>query len=248
MVERRSLHFTSIEEFMATQSAAPRPRPAADADDAFLARAVEVSAWARKNIQLVVGVGVLLLVLVVGLLWYRADRANRLQQAATEFYSVQQMAEMGEYNQVVPELTTYIQRFDGTVYAEEARVLLGHVHLNANNPAEAANTLRPFAERVGRTPVAAQGALLLGAAYEAAGDTEAAARTYIAVADRADLLIEQQEALGRAAAVRQQAGDHAGAAEVLRRLAATAEEGTFERSVFEMRLAEAEAQAAAAQR
>jgi predicted negative regulator of RcsB-dependent stress response len=228
---------------MATQSATPRPRPSVNDDDVFVTRAIEFSVWAKKNIQLIVGIGIVLLVLVIGLLWYRADRANKMERAATEFLSLQQMVQVGEPAAAAAELNTYIQRHAGTTYADEARILLGQLHLNTNNAAEAVTALSPFGDRVGRTPLATQGALLLAASQQAAGNAQAAVQTYLRVADRADLPLEQQDALSNAALIRQEAGDYAGAAELYRRLVATAEVGTFERSVFEMRLAEAEAAA-----
>lgn len=228
---------------MATQSATPRPRPSVSDDDVLVTRALEFSVWAKKNIQLIVGAGIVLLVVAVGLLWYRADQVNREQRAASEFLGLQQIAQAGEPSAAAAEINTYIQRYSGTPYADEARVLLGQVHLQNGSAAEAVTALAPFGERPGRTPLATQGALLLGAAQQAAGDSEAAVRTYLAVADAADLVLERQDALSNAALIRAEMGNHAGAAELYRRLVATAEEGSFERSVFEMRLAEAEARA-----
>jgi hypothetical protein len=52
---------------------------------------------------------------------------------------------------------------------------------------------------------------------------------------------ERQQALAAAAALRQQTGDPAGAVELYRQLVGMTEEGSFDRTVYEMRLAEAEA-------
>jgi predicted negative regulator of RcsB-dependent stress response len=95
---------------MATPSAAPHPRPSTTDDDIFLARALEFSAWAKKNIQLIVGIGIVLLLLVAGLFWYRAQQAKRQQRAATEFIGLQQMADMGEPNAAAAEMHAFIRR------------------------------------------------------------------------------------------------------------------------------------------
>ena len=68
---------------------------------------------------------------------------------------------------------------------------------------------------------------------------------YLRVADAAELEYLQEAALGEAAILRQQGGDFAGAAELFRRLRDMTEEGSFERSLYEMRLAEAEGRALA---
>jgi hypothetical protein len=63
------------------------------------------------------------------------------------------------------------------------------------------------------------------------------------VADRAEFPFRRQEALYSAAILREEMGDHAGAAELYRRLAEQAEAGSMQRSIYEMRLAEVEARA-----
>ena len=55
----------------------------------------------------------------------------------------------------------------------------------------------------------------------------------------------QVQALQNAAILRSGKGDFAGAAELYRRLVEMQEEGTMDRQLYEMRLAEAEARAAA---
>ncbi|MEX2583554.1 MAG: tetratricopeptide repeat protein [Gemmatimonadota bacterium] len=232
---------------MAAQSIASRPRRSqqTEPDDIVLARALQFTEWARKNVVIVVVGAVALAVLIGGLLWYRAQRAERLENAAIEFLQVEQAVLSGNVAVATPQLQTFIVQHSGTPYADEARVLLGQVHLRAERPAEAVEVLTPVATRIGDSPVGAQAALLMAGAQEAAGDTEAAIQTYLRVADEADLSFRQQEGLMGAALLRQQAGDWAGAAELYRRLLETAEEGSMQRSMFEMRLAEAEAQAQA---
>jgi hypothetical protein len=57
------------------------------------------------------------------------------------------------------------------------------------------------------------------------------------------MTFRQQEALTAAAALRESNGDFAGAAELYGRLAQMSEAGTMDRAVYEMRQAEASAQA-----
>jgi predicted negative regulator of RcsB-dependent stress response len=230
---------------MAAQTIASRARrpPQTEPDDVVLARALQFTEWARKNVVLVVSIGVALVVLLGGFLWYRADRDRRAEEAAIAFLQVEQAVYTGDPALATRELQLYLQRHGGTTYADEARVLLGQVHLREGRPAEAIDVLRPVAERLDRSPVGAQAALLMATAQESGGQPEAAIQTYERVADRARSDFRRQEALVGAALLRDQMGDHAGAAEVYRRLVEMAEPGSMDRALFEMRLAEAEARA-----
>jgi hypothetical protein len=67
--------------------------------------------------------------------------------------------------------------------------------------------------------------------------------TYTRVADEARLDFVREEALNSAALLREQAGDYTRAAELYRQLIGMTEEGSFQRSLYEMRLAEAEGRA-----
>lgn len=232
---------------MAAQSIASRPRrqqQQTEPDDAVLARALEFAEWSRKHATLVVVIAVAAVVLAGGLFWYRADQARRTDEAAVAFLQVEQAVYSGDESIAMRDLQLYIQQHGGTSYADEARVLLGQVHLRAGRPAEAIETLRPVADRMDRSPVGAQASILTAKAHEVAGQPQEAIAAYLRVADRSGSPFRQREALEGAAILRQEQGDAAGAAELYRRLLETTEAGTMERSVYEMRLAEAEAQAA----
>lgn len=230
---------------MSAQSVAPRSRQArpVDSDDAVISRAIEFTTWARANIRLIVAGAVLLALIVGGLLFWRYQRAERLERAATEFLMVEQQMATGNLPVVQQELARYVSRFSGTTYADEASLLLAQLHLQEGNAQQAIEVLREPASSIERGTLGAQAALLLGAAQEAAGDNAAAEATYLRVADEAEMNFRQQEALTAAAALREEMGNHAGAAELYGRLAQMAEPGSAERSVYEMRQVEASAQA-----
>jgi predicted negative regulator of RcsB-dependent stress response len=232
---------------MSAQSVAPRSRSSrpVEQDDVVLARAIEFSNWARANIRLIVGVAVALAVVVGGLLWWRADRDARLERAATEFMFMEQQVMAGT-PAAQQELERYVARFSGTPYADEASVLLGQVHLQQGNAQGAIDALRDPATRIRRSPVGAQAAMLMAAAQQQAGDVQGAEATYLRVGDQAEMSFRQMEALMAAATLREEAGNHAGAAELYGRLAAMSEVGSMDRSVFEMRRAEATALAGGA--
>lgn len=230
---------------MAAQSIAGRPRRAqqTEPDDVILARALHFSEWARRNVMLVSIVAVVLVVTIGGLFWYRAEQARQRDAAAVAFLQVEQAVMAGEETTAARELQLFIQQHGGTIYADEARLLLAQLHLRGERYDEAIEVLTPAASNIG-SPLGAQAGLLLGAAQEGAGQMNEAIATYLRVASEAREEFRRQEALMGAALLRQELGDHAGASELYARLVASAEEGSAQRMLFEMRLAEAEALAA----
>ena len=229
-------------------SAPPRSRAslaAADSDDIVAVRALQFTEWARRNARWIIA-GTVVAAIVVGyLLWYRMDRAQQAERAAAAYVQVEQAVVAGNPAAATTALQNFIQRFDGTPEADEARLMLARLQLEAGQPARAIEALQPFTDRFGAGPLGAQGGLLLGAAQAEAGQRDAAIATYLRVADEARMQFRQEEALSQAAILRLQTGNAAGAAELYRRLVDMAEEASLERSVYEMRLAEAEGQAMA---
>lgn len=216
-----------------------------DSDDAVLGRALELTSWAKTNIRLIV-IGTLVLALFVGgLIYYRVYRDNREQRAASEFVRIEQTAASGNAALATRDLQTFVNRYEGTAYADEARIALAQAHLGQDSAAKAVTALRGAEARVADSPVGPQAALLLAAAQEAANQRDAAIRTYLAVAEDADLKMFRVRALNGAATLRVEAGDHAGAAELYRQLVELQEEGTLDEQLFLMRLSEAEAAASA---
>lgn len=229
---------------MSAQSVAGSSRrpPTPQSDDALVLRALEFSAWAKRNIRLIVAGAVIAAVLIGGLIYWRIYRQDRLDRAAAEFVQLQQTA-AGNPQLAARDMEQYVRRFEGTVYAEEARIALGQLHLQQDSAARAVQILAGAADRVDDSPLGPQAALLLAAAQQAAGENEAAIATYMQVAEEADLSFRRIAALEAAAQLQSRAGNHAAAADLYQRLVDAAGEGTPERQMYQMRLAEAEAQA-----
>ncbi len=233
---------------MAAPSATSRPRPSrdvSDTDDVVLSRALEISAWAQRNARLVVGVAVVLLVLVGGILYWRYIQAEARDRAALEYMRIEPTVLSGNTQLATRDLQQFIARNAGTPAAEEARLALARLQLDADQAAAAVVTLDGAAAGIGDSPVGAATALLLASAQEQAGDAEAAVVTYLRVADAAELEYERQQALESAAAVHERGGNPAAAAELYRRLLDGAEADSPRRALYEMRLQEAEAAARA---
>jgi hypothetical protein len=231
---------------MAAQSLASRsrrPPQGPDSEDVVLARALEFSQWARRHARVILIVASLAALLIGAFVVYRWQQASRAEAAAADFMALEQSAAMADPATGIADLQRFVQRHDGTTYADEARVLMGRLHLQQNQAQQAIPPLQEAARRIGRTPVGAQAGLLLGAAHEQAGNPQEAVDTYLRVASDARSPFAQRQALEAAAAAREATGNHAGAVELYRQLIGLTEEGSFERSVYEMRLAEAEHQA-----
>jgi predicted negative regulator of RcsB-dependent stress response len=232
---------------MAAQPAASRKKPSAfaDSDDAFTARALEFADWSRRNIRLIIGVVVALTVIVGGLLYYRMYQAQREERAAVEFANVEQTAASGNLALAKRDLEAYVRRYEGSSHGDEASLALAQVYLSQDSAAKAVEVLQGAPARIDDSVVGPQAALLLGAAQQGAGNADGAIQTYLTVADEADLKMYQVQALQNAAMLRGEKGDFAGAAELYGRLVELMEEGSMDRQLYEMRLAEAEARAAA---
>jgi predicted negative regulator of RcsB-dependent stress response len=230
---------------MSAQSVAGQSRRPSkpESDDALVLRAIEFSAWAKRNIRLIVAAAVVVVVLVGGLLYWRMYREDRMERAAAEFVQLQQTAASGNVQLAARDMEQYVRRFEGTVYAEEARIALAQLHLQQDSAGRAVEVLAGAADRVGDSPLGPQAALLLAAAQQANGDPDAAIASYMEVADEAELSFRQIAALEAAAQLHARQGNHAEAVAVYQRLSGMAAEGSPERQLYEMRLAEARAQA-----
>lgn len=230
---------------MASPSAASRrPRPVVDPEDLLLVRAAEWTDWARRNVRLVIGVTVAALAFIAGLLYYQYSKNQRAERAATEFAAVQATGASGNVALAIRDLERFISRFGNTTEGNEARVALARVHLNRGEPRRAIAVLQPAARSL-NTPFGPQAAMLLGAAQAEAGDRPAAIATYLRLAEGVDRGFQRDEAVRSAALLHEQAGEFKEAADLYRRLVEQSKEGSFERTFYEMRLAEAEGRARA---
>lgn len=221
-----------------------RQRPPVE-DDVVLARALEWSQWARRNLQAVVAVLAVLAVLVGGLLYYRIYRSQRQARAAAEYMQLERTVNPANPALAARDLEQFVHKYDGTTPAAEAQMALAEMYLQQNQPAKAVAVLNGAEDRIDDSPVGAQAALLLAGARNAAGDAKSAIALYLTVAEKARLDLRKEEALENAAALRSQAGEYAGAAELYQRLVELAGEGSPQQQLYRMRLAEAQARAAA---
>ena len=172
----------------------------------------------------------------MGVLYYMNYRQGHLQRAALELERVEQGVAFGDTTTAKVELQQYIETFGNTPYAHEARLLLGALYLQSNQPAQAAEVLADGAN-VSR-PLGLQVTTLLAKARAQQGQLDEAERLLLRVADRAELEFEVHEALEEAARLRKRSGNLAGAAALYQRILDDLEANAPERGLYEMRLAE----------
>lgn len=197
---------------MASPSVARRTsRTRVEHDDVVSMRAAELAAWAQKNVQAVIIAAVLLVGGLGALIYYRMYSGQRAERAAAAFLNLQ--ASLGSDTVgVIRQLDTFAGNYDGTTEAAESRILAAQLWLAKGDANRAVATVRPAAE--GDTPVAEQARMVLAAALASSGKRAEAVDAYLRIARGTDLDYLKVDALSQAAALREQANDWRGAAEL----------------------------------
>jgi cytochrome c-type biogenesis protein CcmH/NrfG len=237
---------TSTNEAMTTRHPTSRRvhRPDPAPDDAFVAGVLETTAWARQHQRTLIVGGIVLAVLITALVVWLNWRTTHREQANLRLTQVRAVALSGNNELAIRELQEYLDTYGGTPVAGEARLLLGRVYLQTGQPGEAAEAVRPAARNAG-SALGADAAFLLAAAYEAAQEPHRAEEVYLRIGDDGRFLFQRQEALDHAARIRMQRADAAGAVQLYQRLMEMTPETSPDRQIFELRLGEAQAAAAA---
>lgn len=206
-------------------------------DDLFIAKVLEVGNWAKANQQLLTVLGVFVVLGVAAAMYYSNYRKAMAVQASNELEAIHQSVSLGDTEGAKQELIVYLERFGGSPYAEEARMLLGELYLNSGEAQQAQAVLEPLAASP-RDPLELQAASLLGAAYEQEEQWEDAEAVYLRIADRSNLDFQVRDALASAARIRANHGNPQGAAQLYERILEDMDENAPERGLYEMRLAE----------
>jgi predicted negative regulator of RcsB-dependent stress response len=214
-----------------------RRTPPGTADDAFTVRVLEFTAWARDRTHvLVIGIAAVVL-LLVGLIFWFGQRQQRMEQAAQQLEQIQAAVFFEEAPQARAQLRTFLDRFGGTPYGVEARLLLAELLLDDQDPEEAIRVLEVVAPS-DRNPLRLQASILLGVAYEQAERWEDAESLYRWLRRNAEFSFQRRDAGERLAQILVVRGDTAGARTILEEIVRELEEGSPDRAYFEMRLAE----------
>ncbi len=211
-----------------------------DPDDVLVAGALHAVKWAEGNQQALWGVGAVIVITVLGFMSYGNSRERLYQEAGRQLEIVYDALSIQDQEGAKDELVTFLDRFGGTPYEAEARLLLGELYLQTGSPQQAQVVL----ERLGtspRDPIEFQGAALLGGAYEQDQRWSEAEEVYLAIADRSELDFQVRGALEAAARIRNARGDAEGAIELYERVLSSLDEEDFPapaRGLYEMRIQE----------
>lgn len=222
---------------MSNRPTVKRPGGAAPDDDAFVAGALEFSAWARQRRNTLIAIVVALVSAVTILLYVRSIRADNEARAVGELEGIAQLVESGDRMSARESLNQFLERYGSTRHATEARLLLGQLHVEEGDSQGAVGVLQPAAGSL-NNPVGLQSALLLAVAYENLERWSDAERIYMDVSRSNALEFQVRDALADAARVRLEQGNREGALQLYRQILEKLDSDDPARGIFEMRVAE----------
>ncbi len=208
-----------------------------DSDDAFAMRAAELGDWAKRNIRRIMMVAAAVAAVLLLAIGYFLLQARKNAKASAEYLQVQASTAPGA--QGIQQLERFVAQYGDTNEGNEARLQLAGLYLDANQPAKALPHAREVANNGGVLEY--QGQMMLGAVLTRNNDRNGALQAYRDAADATELDFQRAEALSQAALVNETAGQWQAAVELYRQMLGDTEEGSMDRSIVEMRLAEAEA-------
>jgi predicted negative regulator of RcsB-dependent stress response len=206
-------------------------------DDLFIARVLDLGKWAQANQQIMTVLGVLMVIAAAGVLYYGNYRRSLNDQAAQQLELVHQSIAIQDTQGAQDQLVTFLERYSGTVYEGEARLLLGDAYLQAGEPQQAQVVLSPLGSSP-RDPIELQAAMLLAKAYEQDERWADAEEAYLRVADRSELSFQVEEALANAARIRGDQGDVEGAISLYQRAIDRLSDDHPMRGHYQMRITE----------
>ncbi|HWV57043.1 MAG TPA: hypothetical protein VNZ57_06175 [Longimicrobiales bacterium] len=224
---------------MARHATKRRAKQEVEGEDAFIARVLEITAWARANAKVLTIGTVAVVAVALGSLFFVNQRSARNSAAEVRLTEIRQTVAIGNTSLAISDLEAFLGQFGGTRAADDARLLLGTLYLETSQPANAVNVVQALAGNPGEVR-GASAAFLLAAAQEALGQNDQAEATYMRIAQQARFDFERWDALDHVARLRMANGNAAGAAEIYERLVALMPEGSADRSYYEMRRAEAQ--------
>ena len=204
-------------------------------EDVFVESVLESGVWARNHGRTLLYAGIAAFIVIAIAIYYRNFTETTKAKAETELGAVRATVVSGNKQLAATDLEKFVAKFGKTPAGEEARTMLAQTYLSLNQPQKAVTAIQPIANDIdeGAAP-----AFLLGGAYEALKQSDQAEQTYLRIADKARFGFEKREALERAAGIRLEKGNTAGAIELYNKALETLEDDSPERTIYEMRIAE----------
>lgn len=113
----------------------------------------ELKAWWRENRAMILGGVALGIAAIAGFRMYTAGQVESALEASTQYEAL--VREVGE-NDLEPAqdiAATIFDEYAGTVYADQARLAMARLYMDAGRDADAADVLRPLATAGGSRPI-----------------------------------------------------------------------------------------------
>lgn len=218
-----------------------RQRTPAAGEDTFVSGVLEATDWTRRHGRTIILALSAIVVVIAGIIYYRNYREVLEAKATSDLMAVRQIAASGNMPLATRQLQQFVDKYSGTHAGAEGRVLLAQTLLEQGNARGAIPVIQPLASDL-KDPLGPSAALLLGAAYEANNQVPQAEATYQHVGDAAPFEFQRRDALEDAARLKLQHNDPAGAAAIYQKILAQVPDTAVGRSVYEMRLAQAQAE------
>lgn len=214
------------------------PTPPTTGEDAFAATVLRFLGWAQTRTQTLIVLIVVLVVVAVGSVYWYRQRSAQLDAAAGELEQLQQSIAFDDLATAQASLAGYLERYGGTSYEVEARLLLARVHLvSASDPTSAIEVLQAVAPDFG-SPIHVDATFMLAAAFEQAGRWGEASGTYRELMEGVDFEFQEMEAMAGLARSQLASGDTASAVQAYQEILELLDSDAPDRSWFEMRVAE----------
>jgi predicted negative regulator of RcsB-dependent stress response len=207
-------------------------------EDQFVTTTLQILAWAQKNTRaLILGAGTLAIAIFA--VKYYLDYQNTVQEAASsEIRTIRFQMQSGSSDQSIERLRTFMITYDGTVYAQEARILLAQSLLESGRTGEAIEPASQAISDLKDDVLSGRAAFLLAAAYEEVADTNSAIQTYERIGNDVQQRVQRSRALQAAARLREGSGDYAGAAAIYAQLLEFTPEDVPAHAFYRMRITE----------
>ena len=140
------------------------PQTPHEKDDAFVAGAIDLSQWARTHQQAFTFLGIVLVLLLAGGVYYVRFQRSMTIEAVNRLEIIHETIAFSAFEDAKTQLSTFLDQFGGTDQAREAVILLGRLHLEGGDAAVAINVLER-ADLGLRDPIGVQAHSLLARAY-----------------------------------------------------------------------------------
>src|SRR5688572_29747918 len=133
---------------MTKHPAARRVHRSPHDEDKFVAGVLESSVWARQHGTILSIAGAVALIAILGFLYMRNWRGAVQEKAAAELSQVRATAQSGNLQLARQDLEKFVRQYGKTPAGDEAKLLLGQILLQVNDPKRAASILQPLADDV----------------------------------------------------------------------------------------------------